>query len=129
MAEKKKNVFFDFLNAISFSKEDLLETVEENQYTPYMINRYLSFSQDTVLYAQAMNELPEIDNAMHFDFLLGAIRKKKRFFEYKKKLKDDENIERVKEFYNCSLKVARSYLKLLSKEELEHIIKITEKGG
>jgi hypothetical protein len=47
---------FDFLKAINETKENLIVDDEtEKQYSPYMINRGLSYFNDTVLIANEMN--------------------------------------------------------------------------
>jgi hypothetical protein len=62
----------DYLNAINYTKEPLLDTEDESVekgYTPFVVNRCLSYFIDTVLYANEMNRRPETDKKMQFDYL------------------------------------------------------------
>jgi hypothetical protein len=41
---------FDYVNAINYSKKDIMQTRDdEKAYSPYMVNRSLSYFQDTVV--------------------------------------------------------------------------------
>ena len=71
---------FDYLNAINYTKEGLIvDDITEKEYNGFMVNRGLSYFNDTVLYANEMNRYHQIDNLLQFDFLINIIRKKKRF--------------------------------------------------
>ena len=68
---------FDFINAISHTKIDLMEQDNaESQYKPYVINKGLSFYPDTVIQANEMNSRPHLDRKMQFNFLINIIRSK-----------------------------------------------------
>ncbi len=126
--KERKSYLFDFLNSISFNKDNLLDSLEEKEYNAYMINRYLSFEPDTLMYAQEMNQRYYLPQMIQFDFLRFGIRKKKRFFKYIKKEKE-ENINIVKEYYGYSNKTAREALEILSEDELAYMQSRMEKGG
>jgi hypothetical protein len=120
---------FDFVNAISHSKENLIvDDWSEKQYNPYIVNRGLSYGHDTIIFANEMNSRPHLDNALQFYFLINIIKPKKRFNKWVKAEKIDD-LEVIKEYYCYSTQKAKDILPLLSKETLEEIrIKIT-KGG
>lgn len=128
--EKKASPLFEFLNSISYNKRNLIESGEYQlkDYNAYMINRFLSFSGDTALYAQQMNELYWIDPEMHYDYLRHGIRKKQRFFKYIKKEKEEEVIKLIAEYHGISVRDAKTYAAVLSQDEVEHIIKRMYKG-
>ena len=53
---------FDYLNAINYTKKDtMVDDIAEKQYNPFMVNRGLSYFQDTVLMAKEMNQNAHMD--------------------------------------------------------------------
>ena len=113
----------NYLNAINHTKEPLLDTDDEfveKGYTPYVINRCLSYFPDTIFHVNEMNTLCNIDKKFHFDYLRNSLRKRKRFSKWLKTEKIDE-IEIIKRHYNYSYKRAKEVMSLLSKEEIEEI--------
>jgi hypothetical protein len=71
---------FEYLNAINTTKKDLMvDDVSEKAYSPFMVNRGLSYFPDTILYANEMNLNHHIDSRLQFDFLINIIKKKRRF--------------------------------------------------
>ena len=113
----------NYLNAINHTKEPLLDTDDEfveKGYTPYVINRCLSYFTDTIFHVNEMNAMSNIDKKFHFDYLVNSLRKRKRFSKWLKTEKIDE-IEVVKKHYNYSYKRAKEVLPLLSKAEIEEI--------
>ena len=132
---------FDFLNSInSASKKSLFDgcnALEEElnpdspskSYVPFVINRSLSYFQDTILLANEMNINPHLDSKLQNDFLLNTIRKNpKRFSKWNKTVEDD-SLEAVKEYYGYSNEKAKSIMTLLSPEAIEIIKQRMYKGG
>jgi len=117
---------FDYLKAINSTKKDIFEL--EKDYSPFMINRGLSYFPDTVLFANEMNKYYHIDNRLQFDFLINIIRKRNRFSKWNKKF-TSSNIDAVKKYYDYSSEKARDVLPLLSKENLKHIKESINYGG
>jgi|TARA_B100001079_G_scaffold265391_1_gene271074 preprotein translocase subunit Sec63 len=117
---------FDYLKAINSTKKDIFEL--EKDYSPFMINRGLSYFPDTVLFANEMNKYYHIDNRLQFDFLINIIRKRNRFSKWNKKF-TSSNIDAVKKYYGYSSEKARDVLPLLSKENLKHIKESINYGG
>lgn len=120
---------FDFLNDINYGKSNIMvDDIAEKAYAPFMVNRGLSYFQDTVLFANEMNVNHHIDNRLQFDFLINIVRKKKRFSKWAKpeKLSD---VEVVKEYYGYSNEKARQASKLLSSEQVDELRKKVYKGG
>ena len=121
----------DYLNAINFSKEKLLDTDDmmwEKKYPPYIINKGLSYFSDTVMMANEMNRLHHATKHMQFSFLLNTIRSQKRFSKWLKasKIKD---LEAIKEYYKYSNNRAKEVLSLLTKEQIDYIKEKISKGG
>lgn len=120
---------FDYLNAINTTKKDLIIDEEtEKPYNPYIVNKSLSYFQDTVLVANEMNIHSHLDKKLQFHFLINIIRKRKRFSKwFKPEMEND--IEVVKEFYGYSNEKARQVLSLLSLDQMEQLREKVSKGG
>jgi len=120
---------FEFVNAINDNKKDLMvDDLVEKEYLPFIVNRQLSYFQDTIFAANEMNVQSHIDKKLQFHFLLNIIRKRKRFTKWGKPDVIDD-MDAVKEYYGYSNEKARQALSLLSQEELEQIKSKVNKGG
>lgn len=122
---------FDFLNAINFDKKDLMaeDPSVEREYNAFMVNRGLSYFNDTVLYANAMNGFPTLDSKIQFDFYLHAIPKRKRFSKWSKKAPQTETIRLIMDYYKYNEERALEALSMLSDEQLKTIENKMYKGG
>ena len=120
---------FDYLNAINNTKEDIMvDDIAEKGYSSFMINRGLSYFNDTVLFANEMNIHHHIDNRLQFDFLINIVRKRKRFSKWlKPEIASD--VEVVKEYYGYNNEKARQALSLLTSEHINELKKKVYKGG
>jgi len=120
---------FDYVNAINYSKKDIMETPEdETAYTPFVVNRSLSYFADTVQIANEMNRYHHLDNRLQFSFLINIIRKRKRFSKWlKPEIQNDVDV--VKEYYGYSNEKASQVLPLLSPQQIEIIRNKVNKGG
>ena len=119
----------DWLNSINMTKENLLnEKAEEKEYPAFIINKCLSGQVDTVLFANQMNLDHQLPSKLQYDFYLNSIRKKKRFSPWlrKEKIKD---LDAVKSYYGYSNEKAMQALKILNKDQIDHINKRLDVGG
>jgi len=110
----------EYLNAINYTKENLLDTEDESvekKYTPFVINRCLSYFIDTVLYVNEMNQRGHLDKKMQFDYLLNSIRKNKRYSKWLKR-ESEENLDLVKQFYGYSDSKAREILDIITEDDI-----------
>ena len=120
---------FEYVNAINMTKEDIMvDDLAEKAYNPFMVNRSLSYFQDTVLYANEMNVNHTIDKRLQFDFLINMIRKRKRFSKWQKAVSDSD-VEVVKEYYGYNNEKARQALTLLTSEQVDVLRQKVDKGG
>lgn len=126
--KKKKNFFFEFLQDISYHKENILTEDNQSQYAPYMVNRFLSMDVSTLMYAQEMNSRPSLDKDLHYEYLINSIRKRKRFFKYIK-ADTDANVKLLAEYYNYSNAKAKEVLPLHSSKRLIEIATKMNTGG
>jgi len=120
---------FEYVTAINYSKQNMIVDEEsEKAYMPYMANRSLSYFQDTVAVANAMNQYHILDNKLQFDFLINIVRKRKRFSKWiKPEIVSD--LEAVKEYYGYSNEKAKQAMSLLSSDNLNDIRIRISKGG
>ena len=120
---------FDFINAITYNKNDLMvDDWAEKQYVPYIVNKGLSYGVDTVIQANEMNSRPHLDKKLQFQFLINNIRPKKRYNKWIKAEKI-ESIEVIKQYYGYSTDKARQVLPLLDQSQIDLIEQKLEKGG
>ena len=120
---------FDYVNSINHSKKDLMiGEDEEKAYPPFLVNRSLSYFQDTVLLANEMNKCAHIDNRMQYDFLKTAVRSRKRFSKWHKKTSSDR-IDIIKEYYGYSDAKAQAIADLISDATLKEMKERLSKGG
>ena len=120
---------FEYVNAINNTKKDIMtDDIAERGYNSFMVNRSLSYFQDTVLYANEMNIHHNIDNRLQFDFLINMVRKRKRFSKWEK-VASESDVEVVKEYYGYNNEKARSALSLLTRKQINELKKKVYKGG
>jgi hypothetical protein len=124
---------FDFMSAVSETKEDLIGNHEapalaEKQYNAYIINRGFANFEDTILHANEMNQRAHLFDAAQFDYYRGALRKRKRFSKWPKAEKSVD-LDAIQHVYSCNRTVAKLYLKALSKEDLVIIHEKLITGG
>ncbi len=120
---------FDYLNSINVKKNDImLGDEEEKGYSPFMINRGLSYFQDTVLLANEMNINSHLGHRLQYDFLRTAVRPRKRFSKWMKKTVPAK-IEVIKEYYGYSDEKAESVSDLISDETIKEMKQVLSKGG
>ena len=120
---------FDYVNSINVTKKDIMPgDITEKAYPAFMVNRALSYFNDTVLYANEMNVNHHIDNKLQYHFLINIIRKKKRFSKWLKP-REVDNLELIKEYYGYSNEKAKSVLRLFNNEQIELLKQRIYKGG
>ena len=120
---------FEYLKAINESKEDLMvDEVSEKKYSPFIVNRGLSFFMDTIFQCNEMNRNYHLDPRLQFDYFINSIRKKKRYSKWLKPEKLD-NLDIVKEYYGFGNEKAKDALKILSQDQLAYISNKLNQGG
>ena len=123
---------FDFLNEINYGKKNLMiDDVDhqvEKQYLPFIVNKGLSYTIDTVIYANEMNIRPNTDKKLQFDYLINTIRRNKRFPKWMKP-EEDENIRVIMDYYGYNVQRAREVLSLHSMEKISQLKEKLDTGG
>ena len=120
----------DYLYSINQSKKSILDddTDAERGYPPYIVNRCLSSFTDTILFANELNKNPHLPKKLQYDFLLKSVKPRKRFSPWARKDSIDY-LEVVKEYYGYNDDKALQALRVLTKDQLDHITKALNKGG
>lgn len=120
---------FDYVNAITYTKQDIMhDDITENAYNAFVVNRSLSYFQDTAIAANVMNQYHNIDKKLQFHFLINIIRKRKRFSKWDKP-EVVSDLEVVKEYYGYSNEKAKAALSLLSPDQIKELHRRMYKGG
>jgi len=124
---------FDYVQAVSDSKKDLMrgtenDTLVEKGYNPFLTNKPLSYHPDAILHANEMNILHHLDNKLQFDYFINTLRKRKRFSKWSKP-QEDATLSMVCDYYQCNKQIGLQYLKILTRDQIDTIKEKQEKGG
>jgi hypothetical protein len=119
---------FDFINDISQLKKDILSEENEKEYSPYMVNRFLSMNITTILYANEMNMNSHLPKRMQYDYYFHSLKKQKRYFKYIKHTRQDD-IDLIKEYHGCSETRAKELLAIFTSDDIEYMKSKVSKGG
>ena len=121
----------DYLNAINYTKESLMDTEDEQwekKYPPYIVNKCVAPFQDTIMLVNEINQLHYLDKKLQFDFLINSLRSRKRYAPWMK-AKKLKNLEYVKEYYGYNNEKAKVALDILDDEQISAIKQKMNKGG
>ena len=121
----------DYLNSINYTKEQLLDSEDEQwekKYPPFIINKCVAPFPDTILLVNELNQLHHVDKKLQYDFLLNSLRSRKRYTPWMK-AKKLKNLEYVKEFYGYNNEKAKIALDILTDEQISAIKQKMNKGG
>ena len=121
---------FDYVNSILQNKKNLIvDELTEKDYSPFLVNRTLSYHKDCILYANEMNRRHLADKKLQYDFLLNTIRSQKRPFAKWVKAEKSEDLECIKQVFGLSDQKAREAKRLLSDEQIQQLKEQTDTGG
>ena len=122
---------FDFVKEIQHSKRNLMALDPENEksYVAFLTNKALSYDMDTLLYANEMNQRHHLDKKMQHHYLLNIVRARKRGFHKWLKPVENEALEAVKTYWECSTRKALEALRILTPTQIEALMDLTNKGG
>ena len=119
------------MKTINETKQNLLDSEDsswEKEYPAWVVTKCMASHYDTVLLANEMNIYYELPNKLQYDFYINTVRKRKRFSPWEKKVKI-EDLETVKTYYNYSTQNAQAILKILNKDQLDHLKSKLNRGG
>lgn len=124
-----KPTLSQYLYSINQSKKSIIEDAEsENAYPAFIVNKCLSSFLDTILFSNQINLNSHIDKKLQYDFFINSISPRKRFSPWEKKTSID-CLDAVKEYYGYNNDKALQALRILSKEQLDQIKRLVNKGG
>jgi hypothetical protein len=124
------DLFKDIIPSILQTKNNVLQDeIDVKDYTPFVVNRALSYHMDCILYANEMNLYSEMDKDLQYQYLLNTIRSMKRKFQPWQKASADKDLECVKEYFGYSNQKAKEALRILNDEQIAEIKANTIKGG
>jgi hypothetical protein len=124
------DLFKEIIPSILQTKKSVIhDDMDAKDYTPFVVNRALSYHMDCVLYANEMNLYPEVDKDLQYQYLLNTVRSMKRKFQPWQKSETDKNIEYVKTYFGYSNQKAKEALRILTDEQIADIKRNTDKGG
>lgn len=131
-AEVKINHFSfakDLTNIKSYLYLENNETLtEDKRYNSFLINKLFSMDESTFQYAQLMNENYILDSKLNHDFYFYGIPKKFVYFKYAKKLQEEDILQYIKKEYNCSTRIAKQYINLLTEDDRKKLVYKYTKG-
>jgi hypothetical protein len=123
------DLFKEIIPSILQTKEDVILTEQdEKSYSPFMVNRALSYHKDTVLYANEMNQYPNLDKKLQYHFYINIVRAQKRPYSKWHKKAQSSDLSVVKEYYGYSDAKAEEALKILSPSQITAMKKQLYKG-
>ena len=106
----------------------MVDEVEEKAYQPFLINKALSYHQDTVFLTNEMNVRHSTDNRLQYLFFLNTIRKRNRFSKWHKPY-ESKKLDTVKESFGVSTQKAKEYLELLNDKQYRELKDSMKIGG
>lgn len=119
---------FDILGIIYEKKSHDRDEVLAD-YNAFVINRGLSFNNDTIFFANEINRHYGLDKDQMFDFYMTAIPKGRRYGKWQKKDINNSDVEMLRAYYGVNSAVAEQYLSLMTGDALDSIRTRMIKGG
>jgi len=120
---------FDFVKSVSYTKKDLMEEgLEEKEYKPFLVNKSLSYHQDSIHFANEMNIRHGSENRLQYLFFLNTLRKRQRFSQWSKPYVS-KKLDVIKEYYQICTKKAKDYMEVLSDSDVRNLKKRMKTGG
>jgi hypothetical protein len=103
------DLFKEIIPSILQTKKSVIhDDIDAKDYTPFVVNRALSYHMDCVLYAN------------------GSMKRK---FQPWQKTEADKNIDCVKTHFGYSNQKAKEALRILNDDQIAEIKRRTDKGG
>lgn len=120
---------FDFVKSVSYDKKDIMvDDYEERNYAPFLINKSLSYHQDSVFFTNEMNCRYHLDNRLQYLFLLNTLRKRQRFAKWSKPY-ISKKLDTIKQYYQISTLKAKEYMEVLSDKQVRELKQRMKIGG
>ena len=122
---------FDWVNQILVGKRpwDSFTIEEQKKFSPFIINRFLSMDKELIEIVNMFQPyaIGTLEPKDVYEFYRNLFPKGKRFNKYikgkKDKKYDKELVELVSKHFEVSKKESKTYIDLLSKQEIKEIYK------
>lgn len=112
---------FDFLNSVNYTKDWIFDGEQsESDYVPFVVNRTLSYTPDSVMWANEVNR-SEIPKEWQYAFLFYALPKRKRYAKWEKRPGLAEDVAVLMEAFSYSATKAEVALNVLNEDQLAAI--------
>ena len=115
---------FDYVKSINKKTYEL----DLSGYNPFLTNRAFAAFIDTVMFAEQMNQHPELDPYLQYQFYYYGIRKGSRFDPINKPV-EPEGLEVVMAYFKYSKQKALEVMPILTKQDILGMIQSMDKGG
>jgi len=119
---------FGHLNNLIYKNKKWNDFTEEERKTfnIYMINKFISMNPSyTGVVDMLQRYTGDLNQETVFNFYYNFLPKQKMYFKYikgNKTEKDDQNLEILSKYFECSLSQAAEYFNLLSEENIQDIL-------
>lgn len=123
------DLFRNVLPSLLQTKVNIFTDGDYSDYSPYIVNKALSYHKDCIYFVNEINRFRSIDKDAHYNYLINTIRPGKRGYKEWFKVKKDKRLDHIKLYFKCSDKKAREALKILTDEQINEIIRKTSIGG
>jgi len=110
---------FDVLRHLNEKTE--LEFDLKKDYVPWVINKALINTKDTVFFAEVMNKYHFLDKDIQYTFYKFGIPKAKRFGKWVKADAINTDVELIMNRYQVSRRTAETYRRLMGDENLKQL--------
>lgn len=117
---------FDWFNQVT---QKTGTDVDLSDWNTFMVNRIASMNKRTVWIADEMNKNTGLTSQQVFDFYYNMMPKGKVYNKYIKSSKGDEVLDIIQQVYKISAGEARSYVDLLTDEDIAHLRDYLFTGG
>ena len=115
---------FEYVTSINEKKP----VAHKRDYNPFLANIAFSYSMDTIMIVNEMNQYPNLPPECQYDFLYDSVRKGKRFNKWYKE-QETPYLQEVMEFFGYSKSKALEALQVLTQDQLRDIMNKMDKGG
>lgn len=121
------NNFFNVLKNLTETKVSFKDLSQEElkDVNPYLLNRYLSMNKDYIDIVNYCQFIPQDKKEQYYKIYLGLIPQKKVWLNYiKSKVKQpDKNLLKIlANYFECSTREIKDYLKIISIEKQQEIL-------
>jgi hypothetical protein len=130
----KAVTLFEYLDHLTVKKTDWIDQPWfTKNYSQYMINRFIGMNDIFLPLIDTLNQMSNLPDETHYNFLKNMLPKKKIYFKYISKNKIDKKLQKhinnLMKFFEISETEAIEYIDFIPKESLNDIENFLSDGG